>query len=42
MIWSEGMEIKTLFSLDCMMALNLQNMPLPKIFADEKPETRKI
>ena len=42
MIWSEGMEIQTLFSLDFTVALNLHNMPLPKIFADEESETRKI
>lgn len=42
MIWSEGMEIQTLFSLDCTVALNLHNMLLPKIFADEESETRKI
>ena len=41
-IWSGGREIKILYSLHCMVALNLHNKPLPKRFADEEPETRKI
>lgn len=37
LVWGYG---NTLFWLDC--TLNLHNMPLPKIFADEESETRKI
>ena len=39
--WSEGKEIKTSFSLQFIVTLNLHNKSRPKRFAGEQSETKK-